>query len=75
MGAVTQCYNCRKLGPAPPEGWLVLFRVEPVSHSLLSVLSSSPHSGAEMSGTFCGWVCVAEYAAVRALVPESGETP
>lgn len=73
MGAVTQCDSCRKIGPAPPCGWLVLFRYEPQPSMVLAALTGGP----EPSGTFCSWACVAEYAAVRALVPssEDGETP
>lgn len=61
----TQCDNCRELGEAPPPpGWIIIAVEQPPSED------DGPFGhGAEMTGTFCGWACVAQYATVKALIP------
>lgn len=72
MSPVTQCDNCRAIGPAPPPPhWLALVRIGESSASFAQVIMGT--GGPEMAGTFCGWQCVAEYASVRALAQEVEE--
>jgi hypothetical protein len=69
---VTQCDNCRKIGPLQPPGWLVVARVHPQEASFLAMLGGGGGSGMEVAGTFCGWPCAAQYATAKALIPDSG---
>lgn len=68
----TECDNCRRLGPLPAPGWIVAMVIAKQEQSFLSMLSGGGSPGAEVAGTFCGWRCVAEYAAARSLIPEAG---
>lgn len=65
---VTQCDNCKKLGPCPAPGWIVAVIVpQPQSSWLTTVLGGG--APGDMEGIFCTWRCLAEYAAARALIP------
>lgn len=69
----TECDSCRKLGDAPaPAGWVFTVVQQQAEED-------NPYSGgADVQGTFCGWECVAEYAAAKALIPAEdpqGSTP
>jgi hypothetical protein len=66
---VTQCDNCRKLGPSPPLGWLVIVQ-QPAEPGLGGMLGSGP--GYDIAGTFCRWACLSDYARVAALECEMG---
>lgn len=68
---VTQCDNCRTLGPATPIGWLSIAVYEAKApRPDLFIFDSST---AKTLGTFCGWECVAEYSTARALLKEPSE--
>jgi hypothetical protein len=61
-----QCDTCRKFAPlSPPEGWLMLLQQESPARSLMSAVLGGGSGGAELTGTFCGLRCLAEYAYVR----------
>lgn len=56
----SQCDTCRKFASFPPPGgWLMLLQQEPPAPpSVFSLISG----GAELTGTFCGLRCLAEWA-------------
>jgi hypothetical protein len=67
---VTECDNCRKLGPVPAPGWIVALVQAPAEVSLLSSLTGN--TGADIAGMFCSWRCTAKYATAKALIPGAG---
>lgn len=83
---VTQCDNtgCRKLGPVPPVGWIILGQVADLvpSSAWSAILSQrEPHT---VEGAFCSWACVVEFAYLKSIedvsaaadpAPEGGEAP
>ena len=66
---IAECDNCRRRGDALPVGWLVLAAIEPPRPAYMSALLAP--TVPDITGTFCTWRCVAEYAAARALVAEA----
>ena len=68
---VTQCDSCRKIGPSPPAGWLLLVKVSAPESSFMAMLGGQGNGGADLEGTFCGYQCAGEYARARALIPET----
>ena len=65
----TECDNCRTLGPCPvPGGWIIT-AVQPEPSEMTGLAMVFAGSRDDEPATFCSWKCVAEYAAVKALVP------
>lgn len=67
---VTECDNCRKLGPMPAWEWIVAIVQKEAESSFMAMLGGG-NSQAEVAGMFCSWRCVAQYAVARALVAEA----
>jgi len=73
---VTQCDTCKKIGPQPAPGWLLIVAIGPPESALLSMLGGSG-GGMDVEGTFCGYACAGEYARAKALISEAdgGKVP
>ena len=64
---VSQCDNCKVIGPVTPAGWIVTGVIEQPQPSLLTMFGGG--GGAAEPAMFCTWKCVAEYAWLKAVIP------
>lgn len=69
---VAQCDNCRSLGPIPPIGWINAVVIEPPSacsgEGWVTRYMGNADSSNTITGIFCSWQCLAEYATARTLL-------
>ena len=74
---VTQCDTCKKIGPQPAPGWLLLLRIAEPEASFVQMLTGGSGGSMDVEGTFCGYQCAGEYARAKALISDAdgGKVP